>query len=541
MMHPLSAALFALTLSSALMSAQSAAVGDLHLEPYSFRTYDGNTHPAELGHLEVLQDRGIPAKGLIQVGFVRLRSTAQKPGSPIVFLPGGPGIPGTVLGAVPVYYELLEKLQAEADVILFDQRGIGTSLPNTACPDGTVPPVDVFAKEMNFRRALVNRAVECGSYWRAKGVSLESFNTAESADDLDDLRRALGADKISILAHSYGTALALEFVRHREEHVDRLVLAGVEGPGESLQMPLVFDLALRRISDFAASDSQAKGAFPNTYHEFELVTHELDREPLAVRIRDARTKQDIDIKVGPVVAQFVVKEMLPNGRRVGQLPALVYSLARRDSSLIKPAVEDLYNGLASGFTAMQFSVACSDGWSLGRRQDALDQAPHSVFGDIPFVHLDPELCDRIGVKARAPASRLPLWSPAHALLINGSLDGNSPPFQAEEVLWGFPNAEYVSVKNGFHETLPSQAVQALVVEFFGGRDVSMTEIQFPPPSFAEPARGGAADPENRKKPAGSKEAFHQSRTETRGYSLRSLHQGTRRRPGLQAGMPQREL
>ena len=204
MSQTLLAALLALTLSSALASAQSHASGDLRLEPYSFRTYDGSTHPAELGHLQVMQDRADPARGLIDLGFVRLRSTAQKPRSPIVFLPGGPGIPGTVLGAVPVYFGLLEKLQAEADVILFGQRGIGTSLPNTACPEAAAPPPDVFAKEENFRKALVARAIECAAFWRAKGASLESFSTAESAEDLEDLRRALAPTNSALLRTAMG-------------------------------------------------------------------------------------------------------------------------------------------------------------------------------------------------------------------------------------------------------------------------------------------------------------------------------------------------
>ena len=45
--------------------------------------------------------------------------------------------------------------------------------------------------------------------WRSKGVDLAAYNTNESADDLEDLRKALGASKISLWATSYGTHLAL--------------------------------------------------------------------------------------------------------------------------------------------------------------------------------------------------------------------------------------------------------------------------------------------------------------------------------------------
>lgn len=476
------AALVLLGVSSALTAAQSHTAREMHLDPYSFRTYDGQSHPAELGHLWVMQDRSDPAKGLIELAFVRLRSSADKPLPPVVFLPGGPGIPGTVLGAVPVYYELLDKLRAFSDVILLDQRGIGMSSPNTACPEGAAPPPDVFATEATFRNALIARATACAAYWRAKGMNSKSLSTAESAEDLDDLRHALGADKLNLLAHSYGTTLALEFIRRHEDRVDRTVLAGVEGPDESLQMPLTFDFALRRVSALAASSS--KEAHPDTYEEFEGVIRELSHKPLIVRVRDAKTKQDVDLNVGPAVAQFVVKDMLPNGRKVSQIPALIDSLARRDPSLIKANVEDLYNGLSSGFTAMQFAVACSDGWSSGRRQLAKEQAFHSVFGDVPFMQLDSKLCTSMGIEPEKSSSLLPFWSSAHMLLIAGTLDSNTPPFQAEQLLEGFPNGQMIIVKNGFHETLPSPDVQALVVEFLSGRDVSTTTVEFAPPVFA---------------------------------------------------------
>jgi hypothetical protein len=79
--------------------AQSHRAGDVTVEPYSFRTYDGAAHPAELGHVWVRENRSGPSTRLIKIAFVRLRSTARKPRPPVVFLPGGPGYRQTRLGA----------------------------------------------------------------------------------------------------------------------------------------------------------------------------------------------------------------------------------------------------------------------------------------------------------------------------------------------------------------------------------------------------------------------------------------------------------
>jgi pimeloyl-ACP methyl ester carboxylesterase len=146
-------------------------------------------------------------------------------------------------------------------------------------PRGTPPPADAFLKKSGFRDALIARARACADHWRAKDVDLASFNTAASADDLEDLRRAVGAEKLSLVAHSYGTTLALEAVRRHGEHIERIVLSGVEGPDHAVQMPLIFDFALRKLSNLAATSAKVRGAFPDTYGEFERLLDRADREP----------------------------------------------------------------------------------------------------------------------------------------------------------------------------------------------------------------------------------------------------------------------
>jgi len=132
---------------------------------------------------------------------------------------------------------------------------------------------------------------------------------------------------------------------------------------------------------------------------------------------------------------------------------------------------------------MQFAISCSDGWSSGRRQLALEQASHSVFGDAPFVHLDPLLCGEMAAPGAQRDSLLPFWSSVPTLLVTGTLDGNTPASQAEEVLWGLANGGSLLVENGFHETLPSPDVQAVVTQFFSGVDIRRRVIEFSPPVF----------------------------------------------------------
>jgi hypothetical protein len=62
-------------------------------EPYSLRTYDGQVNAVELGKITVPEARSTPAGRSLSVAFLRLKSTSDRPGAPIVFLMGGPAFP----------------------------------------------------------------------------------------------------------------------------------------------------------------------------------------------------------------------------------------------------------------------------------------------------------------------------------------------------------------------------------------------------------------------------------------------------------------
>src|SRR5215210_9390367 len=65
--------------------------GTLKIKPYTFENAKGEKIPAEFGTLFVPEKRSDPESNLIELAFVRFKSTAKNPGPPIVYLAGGPG------------------------------------------------------------------------------------------------------------------------------------------------------------------------------------------------------------------------------------------------------------------------------------------------------------------------------------------------------------------------------------------------------------------------------------------------------------------
>jgi pimeloyl-ACP methyl ester carboxylesterase len=131
-----------------------------------------------------------------------------------------------------------------------------------------------------------------------------------------------------------------------------------------------------------------------------------------------------------------------------------------------------YNGLDGETTLMARAVTCASGASAQRRARVRAESAWSLFGD-PFgnLGLDPAYCAVLGTAPLGDDFREPIWSAVPALFISGELDANTPPFNAAEVGYGFPNGVHLLVRYGGHETLPTPVVQDAVRDFFAGQDV----------------------------------------------------------------------
>lgn len=488
-----------LSLFASLLYGQQPRAGTISFEPYSLKTYDQQEHPAELGKLWVPENRSKSNSRLIQLGFVRLKSAAANPQAPIVFLAGGPGVPGTGMARVPIYFRLFERLQGMADVILLDQRGTGLSAPNLQCPKtNTSLPPDMWETREKAAQALTALVRSCADYWSAQGVDVPAYNTNTSADDLEDLRRALGVQRLSLLGHSYGTSLALAAVRRHGEHLHRVVLASVQGPDQDLKLPVVMEFGLKRLARFVSEDPSVNKEIPDLISAMSQAFARLERQPAEVPFAEAGIGNTTNLRVGKFALQLLVDTRMKDGRSVTLLPALIFTGSQGDYAMLGAMVKRLHEGFGNT-SLMQFPMMCSDGASAERHAVAERQASRTLLGNPADLALEPKLCAAVGSPDLGQDFRTPIWSPVATLFLSGSMDSDTPPSNAEEVRLGFPNSTHIIVENGFHETLPAGQVQDIVVDFFSGLDVSGRRIVFERPQFlsSEQAKAQISNPSGR--------------------------------------------
>ncbi len=471
--------LFCVALSGVPVRAQAAEAGNVSLAPFTFRTYDGKTYAAELGKLRVRENRQGSSRRVIELAFVRLPSKAVKPAPPIIFLAGGPGIPGIGLAQVPVYFTLFEQLREVADVILLDQRGTGLSEPNLQCPAAALP-ADAFEDSEKLTRAFSRLVKDCAEHWRAKGVQLEAYNSITSADDLDDLRRALKVEKMSLLAWSYGTELALAAIRKYGDKIHQAVLLSPRGPDNLLKLPSVWDGQIKKISALVANDQTLGKLVPHMDTLVKRVFDALERNPIELVVTDRRANQPVTLRVGKIGLQTLIRADLSDMRAVANLPALLYTIDQGDYSLLKRRVQQLYNGF--GLSAMGFAVDCAAGWSKARLALTRQEAKKALMSNVN-LQWQPEICKQIVAADLGVAFRAKVHSKVETLLISGTLDPNAPPSQAEAIRKGFSKSQHWIIENAGHETIPAPEVQAVITEFFKNQTVSHPRRAFPLPRF----------------------------------------------------------
>jgi len=474
-------------------SAEAAkASRAISLKAFELRTFDGVRHRAELGRLRVPENRALADGPTITIAFVRLKASAAKPGPPIVFLAGGPGVPGTFLARAPAYYALFDRLRAAGDVILLDQRGTGLSEPTLQCVSQASLPEDAFENEDKLTIALGAGVRACAKMVRADGHAPEAFQTDANADDLEDLRIALGAERLRLLATDYGTELALAAIRRHGGRIDQVVLAGTRGPDRVWKFPSALGLHLKRIGRLVAADPRYADDLPDLEATIRRILDTLAWNPASVEVTDAKTKKKIRLRVGPVGLDAVLWSDISDGAAASAVPAMILSLARGDSLLFTRRIEQLYNTLGSGVSVMAVATDCASGGSPERIAGAQEDGRTALLGGVGNLFLGPAFCELVGNPDLGAAARAPLSSETPALFLTGANDGIAPFDQTEEVRRGFPNGIHLLVENGWHETLAAAAVQDAVVAFFRGENVRGRRLILEPMRFLSVEEAKAA-------------------------------------------------
>jgi pimeloyl-ACP methyl ester carboxylesterase len=431
-----------------------------------------------MNYLSVPENRANPDSRLIEIAYLRLPARPGVSGPPLIYLAGGPGdagIPGNPNG-VQLWLPALDV----GDVVLLDQRGTGRSRPNLVYGWRGPAPRHLYRSMEDGLRFIREVNDSAAAFFRNQGADLTGYTTVQSADDVNDLRIALGADQMNLLGFSYGTHLALATIRRHGDHVANAVLIGVEGPAHTYKLPIMMDVQWRKLCLMAAADAEIARYIPDLNALLDRVLDRLDREPMTVAIRDVRNGEPLDISVGADALRYILRRDIGDASDLPVFPRLLYSIDRGDPTLLGWFVQKRYQ---LGAHVMSTVMDLASGVSPQRRAMIEAQAARSPFGNISNFLMG-DVAGDLEVPDLGPEFRAPIVSNVRTLFLSGTLDWNAPPFQAEEVRWGFPNSSHIIVRNAGHEqVLPHPKVGRAIFAFLRGDDVDDVTAAWPTRRF----------------------------------------------------------
>jgi len=448
---------------SAPLAAQAAPAPGGALEPCDLP----GVGPARCGSLEVWENRQAKSGRRITIHFAVLPATGTATGDPLVPLPGGPGQPTIALAGALT--DMVRALRDTRDVLLVDLRGTGTSNslecrlygPSTAEFAGPFYPPE---RVRDCVRELGGRA------------DLARYTTDDAVDDLDDVRAALGYDRLNLYGTSYGTRTALVYMRRHPRHVRSAILHGVAHTGYRMPGRLAADA--QRMVEAAIGDCEREAAcgaaFPGLRGDLRSITGRLERGPVEVTLMDPGTGEPATLSFSRGLFAEGLRYMLYTAGTAALIPTVLHQGARGD---LAPAAELALasrRGIVSAMSNGLFlSVTCAEDVPFVDRDQAARAARGTFVGE-SRLRDQAAACAEWPARPVDPAFLEPVRSDAPVLIISGQYDPATPPERGEEALRTLPHGRHLVIPGAGHGLSGSlgarECVPRLLAEFVRAAD-----------------------------------------------------------------------
>jgi len=424
------------------------------------------------GTFTVYEDRDAQNGRQIKLDVIVLHATGPEPEpDPLFVFAGGPG--SDVTGNTRGYKE--SWVRKERDVVFVSQRGTGgdnrIDCELAASDDDLQGYFDPLFNIDHFKACLADLQ---------KTFDLTKYSTCLAADDINDIRLAMGYDKINLTGGSYGTRMALVYMRRHPETVRTAILNGVAPI--SFKNPLFHapaaHEAIRLLLAECANDPNCHSAYPNLEDEFHAILDRLEKEPAETFVTHPTNEERVPIKLTKAAFVEALRMMMYSSARTVRVPDKIHSAFLGDyepfAQLGMTSNRRVRQLLALG---MLLCVTCAEDLDRISEEEIVEITGGTYLGD-DRVRQQKAVCE-FWPKSDIPKNYGdPVNVDVPVLLMSGTLDPVTPPRFGEEASSHLPNSLHLVVP-GAHG-VAGACLTKIQKQFIGsgsveGLDISCTE------------------------------------------------------------------
>jgi pimeloyl-ACP methyl ester carboxylesterase/streptogramin lyase len=428
----------------------------------------GTKVAGKCGTVVVPEDRAKPGGRRLPLRVLVLPAVEARALEPVYVLLGGPGQAATEdadgWDTSPV--------RRRHAIVLMDLRGtgVGTALdcPTRADLDLQEVVEPLFHDPASFAACAATLA---------KSADLSLYTTPIAMQDLDDLRQALGHERIDLWAGSYGTRAALVYMRMFGGHVRSAVLSGIL-PLEDrapLYHAAAAEEALERLFAQCAADAACHAAYPDPLQDVRTVLAGLAVRPARLSVSHPVTKAPSELTLTAAGFADGLRVMLYSVEQGRSLPRLAAEArAGHLEAFAQAAVQSGWNFNREARLGLLLSVTCSEDVARIRPDDIPRETAGTLFGDT-------RVRNQVAACAQWPRGRLPadyatpFETHVPTLLFSGTLDPVTPPHWGELALRTFVAGRHV-VLPGAHVP-DSPCVAAMTARMFDTASVQAVDAR----------------------------------------------------------------
>jgi pimeloyl-ACP methyl ester carboxylesterase len=450
-------ALLLLTLALLPGAAHARTLGGIAFEPCDLSSprVPGRV-AAECARFEVPEDPAAPDGRRISLRLALVPARGARPeADPVVFLAGGPG--QSAVDAYPVVQGALRPLLARRHVLLVEQRGTGQSSPlKCALPDWKDPREPDAA-------ALRALAQECLRGYEGK-ADARHYTTSDYIRDLERVRAALGVARFNLVGGSYGTRVALEYLRRHPEAVRSVFIDSVAPPELALGQDHArnLDEALAGVATRCTADPACRQRFGDVGRTLRELRDQVRRNPRPVTFRHPQTNAPVTMPFNETALLAVARIFAYAPQSTALLPLLLTEAARgRPEPMLAQAeliMGSLGDELAHG---LELSVICAeDADVLVARPEDRDTLMGPALPELVAAQ-----CAVWPRGTRPDDFKQPVRSDRPVLLLSGQYDPVTPPRYGEQVLQSLSNARHLVAKGQGHTPMSVGCMPRLLKQF----------------------------------------------------------------------------